>query len=182
LLYKDFKQYGALPRTAQTRIHVDVADTGKDNLCSIAYKLINNLAYVVDVIHTKERAEVTEQANADKATRQDAELCRVESNNGGRFFGRNSEAQCRAKNNHRTRFEYYAERQNKESRILNSASAVNNFFIMPIGWELLFPSFYADVTNYMAVGKNEHDDGPDTLTGIYEHEVIRSKKGITRRN
>lgn len=182
LLYRDFKTYGILPGNTPTRIHVDVADTGSDNLCAVAYKMINNLAYVVDVIHTKERAESTEMANAEMATRQDAELCRVESNNGGRFFGRNSETQCRNLQNYRTRFEYYTERKNKESRILNSASAINNFFIMPVGWEMLFPSFYADVTNYMAVGKNEHDDGPDTLTGIYEHEVIRSKVGYGRRN
>jgi predicted phage terminase large subunit-like protein len=183
LLYKDFKTYSVLPTGAKVhRLHVDVADQGSDNLCAIDYVPINNLAYVVDVIHTKERAEETEISVAEMASRHEAELARVESNNGGRFFGRNMETQCRALKNYHTRIEYYAERQNKESRILNNASAVNNFFVMPEGWERLFPSFYKEVSGYMAVGKNAHDDGPDTLTGIYEHEVVRAGYGYKRKN
>lgn len=173
LLYKDFRTYSALPSShAKARLHVDVADTGDDALCAIAYKMINNLAYVLDVIHTKERAETTEINVAEMAIRQDAEQCRVESNNGGRYFGRNAEQKCRDAKQYKTRFEYYNQRQNKESRILNNASKVNNFFIMPEGWEKLFPSFYNEVAYYMAIGKNKHDDGPDCLTAIYEHELL----------
>lgn len=183
LLYKEFRTYGTLPENrSPSRVFVDVADTGDDSLCAIAYKLINDLAYVIDVIHTKERAEATEESTAGMAGRLDVELCRVESNNGGRFFGRNVEAICRRAKNYRTRFQYFHQRKNKETRILNNASKVNNFFIMPQGWETLFPAFYQEVSWYMAVGKNEHDDGPDTLTAIYEHETIRSKIGYGRKN
>jgi predicted phage terminase large subunit-like protein len=183
LLYKDFRTYSTLPESAAAaRIHVDVADTGTDNLCAITYKVINNLAYVLDVIHTKERAEETEQGTAKMAGRHDAEKCRVESNNGGRFFGRNTEQYCRSSKNYRTRFEYYTQRKNKESRILNNASTVNNFFIMPLGWDNLFPSFNKEVTEYMSVGSNATDDGPDTLTAIYEHEVVRADGGYKRKN
>lgn len=183
LLYKLFKEYDTLPESAgSAKIHVDVADTGADNLCAVAYKVINNLAYVLDVIHTKERAEETEQATAKMAGRLAAELCRVESNNGGRFFGRNTEALCRSVKNYRTLFEYYTQRKNKESRILNNASSVNNFFVMPKGWDNLFPSFYNEVSGYMAIGSNDTDDGPDTLTAIYEHEVVRAEVGYKRKN
>jgi len=190
LLYKDFRTYGTLPESrTSSRIFVDVADTGDDSLCAIDYKIINDLAYVIDVIHTKERAEETEVSTAQMAGRHNSELCRVESNNGGRFFGRNVEKICRAAKNYRTRFEYFSQRKNKETRILSNASAVNNFFIavnnffiMPQGWETLWPSFYQEVSWYMAVGKNVHDDGPDTLTAIYEHETIRSKGGYKRKN
>jgi predicted phage terminase large subunit-like protein len=183
LLYRDFRTYSTLPEsTAPVRIHIDVADTGGDNLCAIAYKIINDLAYVVDVIHTTERAEETENSTAKMANRLNAELCRVESNNGGRFFGRNVEKNCRSVKNYRTTFDYYAQRQNKESRILNNASAVNNFFVMPQGWDRLFPSFNREVTRYMSVGKNKTDDGPDTLTAIYEHEEVRSENKYKRKN
>lgn len=183
LLYKEFKTYATLPESSShARIHVDVADTGKDNLCAVAYKLINNLGYVIDVIHTTERAEETEQSMAKMAGRLDAELCRVESNNGGRFFGRNTEKYCRNSKNHRTRFEYYTQRKNKESRILNNASSVNNFFILPQNWETLFPSFHKEISRYTAVGTNSTDDGPDTLTAIYEHEVVRADGGYKRKN
>jgi predicted phage terminase large subunit-like protein len=183
LLYKEFRTYATLPESAAfAKIHIDVADTGDDNLCAIAYKKINDLAYVLDVIHTKERAEQTEENAARMANQRNAELARVESNNGGRFFGRNMEKYCRAAKNHHTRFEYYAQRQNKESRILNNASRVNNYFIMPQGWESLFPSFYNEVTGYMAVGKNATDDGPDALTAIYEHEEVRAEKNYKRKN
>jgi predicted phage terminase large subunit-like protein len=183
LLYKEFRTYGTLPEsTSPARIHVDVADEGTDNLCAITYKKINNLAYVLDVIHTKERAEETEQAGAKMAGRHNAELSRIESNNGGRYFGRNMEAYCRSYKNHHTRFEYFTQRKNKESRILNNASKVNNYFIMPQGWENLFPSFYNEVSNYMAVGKNDTDDGPDALTAIYEHEEVRAENQFKRKN
>jgi hypothetical protein len=63
-----------------------------------------------------------------------------------RFFGRNCEKYCRAVKNYATNFDYYAQWKNKESRILNIASSVNNFSIMPQGWETLFPPFYKEVT------------------------------------
>lgn len=182
MLYKPFRTYTELPPVAATRVHVDVADTGDDSLCSIAYSIYEGLAYVRDVIHTKERAEATELLAASQCGRFPAEIARIESNNGGRFFGRNVEALCRKQANYRTRFEYYNQRQNKESRILNNAANVNNFFVMPQGWEYLFPSFYSEVSGYMAVGKNKHDDGPDNLTAIYEHEVTRAGGGWRRKN
>lgn len=183
LLYREFRTYVTLPESAaKARVHVDVADTGNDNLCAVAYLPINDLAYVLDVIHTTERAEETEGSVAKMANRLNAELCRVESNNGGRFFGRNCEKICRAAKNYKTNFDYYSQRQNKESRILNNASAVNNYFVMPHGWDRLFPSFHREVTRYMAVGTNKTDDGPDTLTAIYEHEVVRADVGFKRKN
>ena len=38
----------------------------------------------------------------------------------------------------------------------------------PNQWKKLFPKFYQDVTEYQRVGKNDHDDAVDALTGIIE--------------
>jgi predicted phage terminase large subunit-like protein len=182
LLYKVFKTYVKLPPgCGPVRCHVDVADQGKDFLCAIFYRMHEGLAYVTHVIYTQERAEETEKSVAEELSKRMAELMRSESNNGGRFFGRNVERFCRMYKNYRTRVEYYAERKNKEGRILNAAANVNNFFVFPADWPKLFPKFHKAVTGYMAVGKNEHDDAPDCMTGAYEHEVIRSNKGVKRR-
>ena len=34
--------------------------------------------------------------------------------------------------------------------------------------EHMWPEFYKAITNYMKVGKNDHDDAPDALTGTVE--------------
>lgn len=57
---------------------------------------------------------------------------------------------------------------NKESRILTGSTAVMNCIHYPNQWKKLFPKFYQDVTEYQRVGKNDHDDAVDVLTGIIE--------------
>lgn len=53
---------------------------------------------------------------------------------------------------------------NKLARINTNATAVNSLIHMPEVWNLKWTVFYNHVTNYSAIGKNAHDDAPDTLT------------------
>jgi len=183
LLYGDFRTYETLPESnSPVRSFTDVADTGADSLCTVFYKEIDNLAYVLDVIHTKKRAEETEVLVSHLIAKLQSLLNRVESNNGGRFFMRNVQAMVTKANFLRARFQAFNQRKNKESRILNNASGVNNYFIFPQNWQRLFPTFYREVSGYMATGKNAHDDAPDTLTGIYEHEQAQKSAGYKRKN
>ena len=50
---------------------------------------------------------------------------------------------------------------------------------MPEGWDKKYPEFYRDVMRYQRKGKNEHDDAPDTLTGLVE--IINGDIKLKRR-
>lgn len=184
LMYHEFQTYapGAIPAGIQAKAMVDVADTGEDFLCAVAYKPTEVGAYVVGVVYTQARAEVTELLVASLCSDHLVKLCRCESNNGGQFFKRNVEALCRKAKNFFTTFKTFVQRKNKESRILNNSSAVNNYWLMPEDWAKRWPDFHKALTRHLKAGKNEHDDGPDCLTAAFEHEEIRSQKGYKKRN
>lgn len=181
LLYKPFETYMRIPPGAtRVRAFCDPADTGTDYLACVFYRLFNNQAYVVDIIYTQERAETTEIEIAEQASRLKCERIRFESNNGGRLLGRFVKQHCRGFKNLFTRFEFYAQTKNKEARILNAASEVNNFFIFPEGWDEEYPEAFKSMEFYTAQGKNLHDDLQDCLTAIYEHEKIKAKSGMRK--
>lgn len=171
LLYKSFKTYSQLPSGVGLIKNVtDTADTGEDFLCSITYMPIQTGYYVIDVYYTQDGMETTEPGVAQTLKVNGVHDCKVESNNGGRAFVRNVERISRTIGNLKTSFRWYHQKDNKEVRIFSRASEVQNMVYMPEGWEHRWPKFHRDVTNYMSVGKNEHDDGPDCLTMIIEEE------------
>ena len=55
------------------------------------------------------------------------------------------------------------------SKSLSTQAAVMNNVYFPVNWEDRWPEFARDIKKYQKEGKNEHDDGPDSLTGVYEN-------------
>jgi predicted phage terminase large subunit-like protein len=174
-LYSDFKTYSKLPEGI-TRVHAycDTADQGKDALCCIVYGLINNNAYVLDVLHTTEAMETTEPAVASLLNKYNAETAFIESNNGGRGFARNVETRIRAAGNHKTRIDAFTQTGNKVSRILTNSFSCTNSIIMPEGWTFAWPTFYRELMSYSRTGKNAQDDAPDALTGVVEKSLSKA--------
>lgn len=171
LLYGGFKTYIEIP-ASKTRViknYTDTADTGSDYLCSISYIETELACYVLDVIYTQDAMETTEPLTARALTRENVQISRIESNNGGRGFARNVESQCRLVGNNRTKVEWFFQSENKQVRIWTHSAEVNNLVIFPQGWETRWPAFHKHVTTYSAKGKNTHDDAEDTLTGIAEY-------------
>jgi predicted phage terminase large subunit-like protein len=173
LLYEPFRTYtpGFLPYTSKVtrKAQIDTADKGTDFLCSITYDEIDTGMYITDVIYTQEPMVKTEPKTALQMMKQSVQHANVESNNGGEGFARNIEKGTRMLGNTKTRFSTYHQSENKEVRIYTKSADVTNMIFMPDGWDKLFPKFYKDVTEYMAQGNNEHDDGPDTLTAMVEN-------------
>lgn len=177
LLYQPFKTYTEMPATAITRkAYVDTADLGKDYLCSIAYAEDAKGIYVLDVIYSQSGMEVTEPLTAKQLSDWGVNVAAIESNNGGRGFARNVEAKTREFGNNKTRIEWFTQSVNKLARINTNSTTVNNLVHMPEGWNVKWPAFYNHVTNYSSIGKNAHDDAPDTLTGMVER--FKTKKGL----
>jgi predicted phage terminase large subunit-like protein len=174
LLYTDFKTYSSLPEYHQVKNYTDTADTGEDYLCSIDYIEHNGLKYIIDVLYTQKPNEYTEPALAEQLKRNNVNYSKIESNNGGRAFARNVERITRDLENNKTTVSWFHQSKNKEARIKSNSSTVNNTVVMPDNWNIRWPEFFNDVTNYMAKGKNKHDDAPDVLTGIVEDDGINS--------
>ena len=146
LMYGEFKTYDIIPYAAsmKRKNYTDTADTGSDYLCSICY---------------------TETPIGNFVT----EICYVESNNGGRSFGRNVEAQCRIIGNNFTSFNPFTQTANKRVRIFTRSNEVQNLIYFPTGWEHKWPEFASHVKSYRKQQEfNSHDDAEDALTGVIE--------------
>lgn len=172
LLYGEFSTYTTMPEVYAKKNYTDVADTGSDYLCSICYSVgSDNKLYVTDVIYTQESNEITEQTVPMMLNRNDTKKAKIESNNGGRAFGRVIDRVATA-----CRVEYFHQSLNKEARILTNAPSVNKMVIMPYDWHNRWPEFYNHVKNFKRIFKaNKHDDAADTLTGIVEEETYVNK-------
>ncbi|WBS75679.1 phage terminase large subunit [Elizabethkingia meningoseptica] len=173
LMYdRPFKTYtpGVVPYSLKMirKNYTDVADTGDDYLCSIDYVETERGLFVVDILFTKKPQEYTEPKHAEMLAKDRIEKSYIESNNGGRSYGRNVEAQTRILKNFITEFDLFFQGGNKDVRIFTRSNEVMNMIYFPEGWENMWPEFYQHITTYMKTGKNKHDDGPDVLTGMVE--------------
>lgn len=149
--------------------YIDTADQGDDYLCCIIYALYRQQAYVLDVYFTKEGMEVTEGEVAKRLYEHKVNKAYIESNNGGRGFGRSVERILREKYHwYKTYIDLFTQSRNKKARILSSATWCQNNIKFPIGWEVNFADFYGDVMSYQKEGKMAHDDAEDCLAGIYD--------------
>lgn len=183
-LYSEFKTYVDLPTEKVIKIssYCDTADTGEDFLCNIVYADCKDSAYILDVIYTKEAMEITEPMVAEAYKKFNVNIADIESNNGGRAFARNVERITRDKGNYKTVVKWFHQSGNKIARILSNSAWVNANIYMPVDWKNKWTEFAKDIISYQKEGKNKHDDGPDTLTGIAEKTINRNEMRTIDRN
>lgn len=175
-LYTKLKTYTETPKDDKGNSlfqyilnYTDTADEGSDFLCSICYGMYDGSYYILDVLYTKEAMEVTEPATAQMLTRNNVGCAIIESNNGGRGFARNVERECKELGNRHTNIKWFHQSKNKVARILSNSTSVMNNLYFPVNWEDKWPDFARAIKKYQREGKNEHDDAPDALTGVYEN-------------
>ena len=175
-LYKNFKTYTEFPMDANGNLvfdrfgaYVDTADEGSDYLACGLYLEYKKIAYLFDVYYTKDGMEKTEPETARRFKQFKVNEAWVESNSGGRGFARN--VQRILDETHKTKHtkvRWFHQSKNKKSRIFSQSANVMENVLMPADWAQRWPIFFEDVTGYQKEGKNQHDDGPDMLTGIVE--------------
>lgn len=174
-LYTSFKTYTELPKDEKGNIlgvvknYTDTADTGDDYLCSINYIEYNKEAYVLNVLYTKVSMEITEPATAEMLYKDAVRVADIESNNGGRGFGRNVGRLLLEKHHsNKCSINSFHQSKNKASRILSNSTWVMNHIYYPANWKDRFPEYYDSMVKYQKEGKNKHDDAQDATTGIAE--------------
>ena len=170
LMYGAFKTYDTLPIT-KTKIRknaTDTADTGADFLCSINYVETEIGNFITDVLYTDKPMEYTEPMVAAMLHKEGINVANIESNNGGRGFARNVEAQTRMLCNNKTKIEWFHQTANKAARIFSRSNEVTNLTYFPSDWEKRWPAFSRHVKGYRKDGKEAHDDGVDCLTMTVE--------------
>ena len=156
-----FKTYKQLPVddkgqsvVEEVCAYIDTADQGDDYLCCIIYALYRQQAYVLDVYFTKAGMEITEPEVAKRLYEFKVNKAFIESNNGGRGFGRSVERILREKYHwYKTYIDLFTQSRNKKARILSSATWCQNNIKFPIGWEVNYSEFYGDVMAYQKEGK-----------------------------
>lgn len=196
--YTDKSEYGVFVRKGCC---IDVADTGKDFLCSVCYDVYKspNTTYnesthrfepilfllVTDIIYTDEGTEVTYVTVPRQINTQGSQLVWVESNNGGSQFAKKIEKKVRAQ------VRQFFNSSNKETRIITNASSVMESVVFPFGWENQYPKAYESLSKFLRnFSSNAHDDLEDVLTMMCEKEILSGntkpysmmRRGIKRRN
>lgn len=171
-LYSGFKTYGPSQKPKEFELicaYTDTADKGDDNLASIIYGVYGDDYYVLDVYYTHENMEVTEPETAKRYNKYGVQKAWIESNNGGRGFGRSVERILREKHhNARVMIDLFYQSKNKKARILGASTWVQAHVIFPEGWEFKYPEFHREIMTMTKDGKPKHDDGADALSGIYD--------------
>ena len=102
---------------------------------------------------------------ADKVNNAD-----IESNNGGRGFGRAVQRELSSRQGgNKVIINTFYQSKNKKARILSNATWVMQHIYFPRNWADRWPEYHDAMIKYQKEGKNTHDDAPDATTGIAEH-------------
>lgn len=156
--------------------YCDTADEGTDFLCNIiwSWDFKNKKGYILDVYYTQEPMEITEKEVAERLTKHEVNLSRIESNNGGRGFARNVKRIMEEDNkNYKTIVKWFSQTQNKKARIDSNSTTVAGFLYFPEHWNVIWPEFYRDITRFDRQAENAHDDCADALTGVIETMILQ---------
>jgi len=181
-LYRRFKTYDKIPKKDGKIIwdriiaYGDTADDGSDYLSIPVAGQLGEDLYLLDVLYTKDPMEVTELAAAKLLYRNGVNYAMIESNSGGKGFARNVKRLLSEKfPDHKVVIKWFHQSANKQSRINSMSAYVQEHIYYPVNWYDRWPGFWKAITKYSREGKNKHDDGPDSLTGLCEISSTKKK-------
>lgn len=189
LMYKPFRTYtdkSFYGVYVQTNAYTDFAGKGKDFLCSVIYDVYesqsiddrgNYMKFILirDVYCDQSDINVTSEQVPKMWNKNNVEVSRIESNNGGHEFAYIVEPKTIA---YIEEF-FTPSTRNKEAAIKTYRGLVNRHIIMPEGWQVMWEVFAYILENFlMLFSANERDDPADVLTGIIEKEIVTYYGGL----
>jgi len=145
----------------------DTADKGSDFLCSIVGRKYGNYCYITDIVFTQDGVEITEPLVAEMLIDSKCEIMKIEANNGGESYARNVRNLIR---NEKCTCQIIAEQQtaNKETRILMGSGYVKEYFYFRTDYKAGsdYDRYIRQLTSYIKLSKNKHDDAADATIGL----------------
>lgn len=177
----NLQTYEEIPEDAKDiYAYCDVADGGGDFLsCPIGkvrYDRITKKSYlyILDWLYSDQNTDITENLLTDILIKNKVDLCKIESNAGGRIFASNIRELLRKKQS-KTYIETFAQKENKLARILSNYSNINKYVLIPVDFFIKNRDAAKALYSFQKDARNKNDDAPDSLTGLYE--MLKNEKG-----
>lgn len=143
---------------------IDTADGGEDHLSMPIGFNIGPKVFVHDVVFTQDGTDVTPTLCAEKLNQYDVHQCRIESNMGGSMY----RGLMRPHVKQSIQLLTSRARANKHVRITTLAGFVKEFFYFRDDYlpDSDYDLFMIALISYLKNGESEHDDAPDSVTGL----------------
>jgi predicted phage terminase large subunit-like protein len=170
----DLKFYnGVLPAEEPVRISavVDVAWGGGDfTSCPVAYVYEDSSVYIHDVVFNNGDKKITQPLIARKLMMNGVKDVDFEKNNGGKEFAEGVERELDNIGYKLVITSHNAPTTKaKNIRIFQQAPEIRNFYFLEAGKRSKeYTLFMNNLFSFKVVGKNKHDDAPDSLAQLSE--------------
>ena len=170
LLYNkdELKYYFQLPEERPDAIIAicDSKNLGVDFVSSPIAYMYGEEVYIEDIVYNQGLPEITRPAVANKWMEHNVVRADVELNNGGNYYAEDLNELIREKGG-RTAIRIFYTGNNKNVKIITYSDFVKKNFIFrhPSTYSKKsdYAKFMADLFKWTQVGKNKHDDAPDSL-------------------
>ena len=178
----ELRYYSDLPDTEPDTILAicDTKEQGADYcVCPVFYQYGNDF-YLDAIICDNGKVEVLEGRVASLLTEKKVRMCRIESNRGGTLFAQNIERRVKELGG-MTSIQTKWTQTNKDTRIqINSGMVKSNvLFKMPEKRDREYNEAMKQLTSYSMMGKNKHDDVPDTLAMFVDWQLSDRTNMVT---
>ncbi len=139
----------------------DLADEGNDYLAAGIFKIIDGNYYLIDVVFSQDREEVTQPQVAAMLDKWNIPTAYIESNFGGKGYKR---ALSRL-NKTRTSIKLFRTVRNKHTKIIMQSGFIRENFYFKSHYKegSDYDKFMRNLTSYNKQGKVKHDDAADML-------------------
>ena len=183
----ELRRYFTLPEKEPDAV-VAICDTkeqGEDYcVCPVFYQYGNDF-YMDSVICDNGKVEIVQERVAQLLVNRKVKQCRIESNRGGTLFAQNVQKRVQELGG-MTNITTKWTQTNKETRIHTNSALVKAHVLFKD--ESLYPQdreyreAMTQLTTYSMMGKNKHDDVPDTLAMFVDWQMTdRSNVAIVMR-
>ena len=167
LLYdaSELRRYYQLPDSEPDAVLAicDTKEQGADYcVCPVFYQYGNDF-YLESMICDNGKVEVVQERVAQILVTHKVKMCRIESNRGGTIFAQNVEKRIKELGGV-TSIQTKWTQSNKETRIQTNSALVKERILFKDGdVSKEYRDALNQLTSYSMMGKNKHDDVPDTL-------------------
>ena len=149
--------------------YTDTADIGSDHLCMLVGYRYGEKTYISDVVFTQDGMEISITQVLIKLSKHQCSEILVESNSGGINFARDLRNKVRD-TGLRCSVNWKPNTKNKETRILTQSAYIKETFYFRDDYSpgSEYDKYMRQLTNYIKLGRNTHDDAADATTGMSE--------------